>query len=133
MSLKGLHRHRHLAAGFALAGMAFYAVLLPWHTVSQATNAGVGSRIGITDELPCHGASAVTNGEPSSKGPTPANKTHCPICNGFAALQLATAAASIPLLLPSPFDGSLLQRTEDQLAEALVRAPQSRGPPSQSA
>jgi hypothetical protein len=36
MSLGGFHRHRRLAR-VALARMAFYADLLPWHSVSQAT------------------------------------------------------------------------------------------------
>ena len=69
MSLKGLYRRRRFAAALALVGMAFYAVLLPWHTVSQATNALVGSGLGITAELPCHNISAALNGEPKGSPP----------------------------------------------------------------
>jgi hypothetical protein len=103
-------------------------VLLPWHTVSQATNALVGSGLGITAELPCHNFSAAPNGEPS-KGSTPANKTHCPICSGFAALQLTLAGAAIDTVT-SPEAGDIPhQCTLEQLAGIRLRAPQSRGPP----
>jgi hypothetical protein len=34
MGLASMHRHRSCAATLALLGMAFYAVLIPWHTVS---------------------------------------------------------------------------------------------------
>ena len=37
MGLVFMHRRRRLGATLALLGMAFYAVLIPWHTVSQAT------------------------------------------------------------------------------------------------
>ena len=69
MSLKGLHRRRRFAAALALVGMAFYAVLLPWHTVSQATNALVGTGLGITAELPCHNISAEPDGEREGLAP----------------------------------------------------------------
>jgi hypothetical protein len=128
MSLKGLHRHRRLSAALALAGMAFYTMLLPWHTVSQATTALVGSGLEIAAELPCHNFSAAPNGEPS-KGSAPANKTHCPICSGFAALQLTLAGAGIYVVTP-PEAGSFVHHcTHDDLASIKLRAPQSRGPP----
>jgi hypothetical protein len=128
MSLKGLHRRRRLAAAFALAGMAFYAVLLPWHTVSQATNALVGSGLGLTAELPCHNVSASPHGEPS-KGSAPSNKTHCPICSGFAALQLTLAGAAIDAVTP-PEAGSILRDwTLGDLASIELPTPKSRGPP----
>jgi hypothetical protein len=37
MILGDLHRQRPFAGAIAIVAMAFYAVLLPWHTVSQAT------------------------------------------------------------------------------------------------
>ena len=128
MSLKGLHRRRRLAAAFALAGMAFYAVLLPWHTVSQATTALVGSGLGITPATPCHDASAATKNEQSSKGSAP-NKSHCPICSGFAALQLTLAGAAIDVVAPPEAGDSVRNCTHDDLASIYLRAPQSRGPP----
>jgi hypothetical protein len=127
MSLKGLYRRRRFAATLALVGMAFYAVLLPWHTVSQATNALVGSGLGITAELPCHNISAALNGEP--KGSPPANKTHCPICSGFAALHLTLSGAAIDIVTPPEAGDSVRHCTHDDLASIYLRAPQSRGPP----
>ena len=129
MSLTRLHRHRRIAATFALAGMAFYTVLVPWHTVSQATTALVASRLGITSAAPCHDASAATKNEQSSKGSAPSNKSHCPICSGFAALQLTLAGAAIDAVTP-PEAGSFVHHcTHDDLASIKLRAPQSRGPP----
>lgn len=129
MSLKGLHRHRRFAAALALAGMAFYAVLLPWHTVSQATTALVASGVGTTSAAPCHDASAATKNEQSPKGSAPSNKSHCPICSGFAALQLTLAGAAIDVATP-PEAGSILPHCRlGDLASIKLPAPQSRGPP----
>jgi hypothetical protein len=122
MGLRGLYQRRRVAAAFALVGMAFYAVLLPWHTVSQATNA-----LGGSAELPCHDISAAPNGEP--KGSTPAKKTHCPICSGFAALQLALAGGAIDVVAPSELRDTARHCTHEDLASINLRAPQSRGPP----
>ena len=127
MSLKGLHQRRRFTAALALVGMAFYAVILPWHTVSQATNALVGTGLGITAELPCHNISTEPDGEP--KGSPPANKTHCPICSGFAALQLTLVGAAIDVVAPPEAGDSVRHCTRDDLASIFLRAPQSRGPP----
>src|SRR6478736_1371699 len=56
MGLGWLHQYRRSTGAVALAGMAFYAVLLPWHTVSQAT--GPPLNLGKSFEPPCHQASA---------------------------------------------------------------------------
>jgi len=37
MSLRALHKNRGVGAVIALIGMAFYAMLFPWHTVSQTS------------------------------------------------------------------------------------------------
>lgn len=129
MNLKGLHRRRRFAAALALAGMAFYAILLPWHTVSQATTALVASRLGITSAAPCHDASAATKNEQSSKGSAPSNKSHCPICCGFAALQLTLAGAAIDVVTPPEEDDIVRPCTHDDFASIKARAAQSRGPP----
>jgi hypothetical protein len=129
MSLRALHRNRRLAAAFALAGMAFYAVLLPWHTVSQATTALGAFGLGITPAAPCHDASAATKSEQSPKGSAPSNKSYCPICGGFAALQLTLAGAAIDVVTP-PEAGSILPDCRlGDLASIKLPAPQSRGPP----
>jgi hypothetical protein len=126
MNLGGFYRHRRLAGALALAGMAFYVVLLPWHTVSQATAGTAPAAIAGLAEPPCHqseeGAGAKTQ-VPSKQ------RTHCPICNGFAALQLAVSApANAPAVrvtaAPLP-----LPAADDDLADVAVPAPQSRGPP----
>jgi hypothetical protein len=109
--------------------MAFYAVLLPWHTVSQATTALGASGLGITSAAPCHDASAATKNEQSSKGSAPPNKSHCPIYCGFAALQLTLAGAAIDVARPPEAGDSVRYCTHDDLAGINRRAPQSRGPP----
>lgn len=127
MGLASMHRRRSWAATLALLGMAFYAVLLPWHTVSQASIALAGSTSAISAEPPCHSAAA-PDGE-TSKGSKPANKTHCPICNGFAAFQLALAGAAVAVVTP-PEAGAIARHSpDDHLASITLHAPQSRGPP----
>ena len=56
MILGDLHRERHFSAAVAIVAMAFYTVLLPWHTVSQAT--GPPPSLGKSFEPPCHKVSA---------------------------------------------------------------------------
>ena len=87
MSLSRLYRRRRWSAAFALASMAFYAVLLPWHTNSQTL-----AQIAQAELMPaaghhCHKV-AVSDPAPGTK---PSKRSHCPICSGFAALQLAVA------------------------------------------
>ncbi len=110
------HRRRRLGTAPALLGMAFYVVLFPWHTVSQATTARAGAPA-ISAATLCHNVSAAPNSEPS-KGAKPASKTHCPICSGFAALQLALAGAAMPMLVPPESGSALFDGTDDHLADA---------------
>jgi len=128
MGLALMHRRRRLGAAFALFGMAFYALLLPWHTVSQATAALVGSERGIFAAPMCHSEAAAANPEPA-KGKPAGPKTHCPICSGFAAFQLALAGTAIAVLVPPDTSAVLLDGTRDHLASITLRTPQSRGPP----
>ncbi len=109
--------------------MAFYAMLFPWHAVSQ-TSIALAEAGFATNPVPiCH---AEPLGNPA-KPAQPAKQTHCPICNGFAALQLALASAPIALPLPPHVTGKHVFGSEDHLTDALVLAAQSRGPPLRSA
>jgi hypothetical protein len=123
MGLVLMHRRRRLGATLALLGMAFYAVLLPWHTVSQATLALDPAQAWADAAPMCRSTPADSQQKPG------APKTHCPICSGFAALQFALAGAWIAVVLPT--DASVVHPdgTQDHLTAIAVRAPQSRGPP----
>jgi len=124
MAQGGLHRHRRFAGALALAGMAFYAVLLPWHTVSQATAQLTQSDLARSFEPPCHDASA------ASKSPQPLKRrTNCPICNGFAALHFGVIAPVNVLPVRVVVSALLPCTGEDNVADAPVRTPQCRGPP----
>jgi hypothetical protein len=105
--------------------MAFYALLFPWHTVSQTSIALAQAGIAASTAPICH---TEASGDPA-KPAQPAKQTHCPICSGFAALQFALAGASVALPLPPQASGKHTLGTEDHLADALVQAAQSRGPP----
>ena len=121
MGLGWLHQYRRSAGAVALAGMAFYAVLLPWHTVSQATGP---LSLGKSFEPPCHQASAVGD---DAKAPQPAKpRTHCPICNGFAAFNLATAALATVLLVSPAVHTTIPHMVEDGLVGVTARASEPR-------
>ena len=128
MILGRLHRQRQLAGAIALVAMAFYAVLLPWHTVSQATGPPLG--LGKSFEPPCHQASAAGDHENTPQPAKP--RTHCPICNGFAAFHFATPAPASFLLARPAVHAVIPHMVEDGLVRVAARAPQSRGPPSSS-
>jgi hypothetical protein len=128
MILGNLHRQRQFAGAIALVAMAFYTVLLPWHTVSQASSPLLS--LAKSFEPPCHHASAAGD---NANIPQPAKpRTHCPICNGFAAFHFA-APAPVSALLVGPVVHAAIPRTvEDGLVGVTARTPQSRGPPSSS-
>jgi hypothetical protein len=128
MGLGWLHQYRRSAGAGALAGMAIYAVLLPWHIVSQAT--GPPLSLGKSFEPPCHQASAAGD---NAKTPQPVKpRTHCPICNGFAAFHFAAPAPTSALLVGPAVHAAIVQTVEDGLVAVTPRTPQSRGPPSSS-
>ena len=99
MGLDFMHRRRRLGATLALLGMAFYAVFIPWHTVSQASLALDPAQAWADADTMCHNVSADSQQPGSSKPGAP--KTHCPICSGFAALQFALAGAWVAVVLPT--------------------------------
>ena len=130
MCLRGFQRHRRFTGSLALAGMAFYAVLLPWHTVSQVASEIAPTALAGLSEPPCHQNAAEAPGQ-DTKAPEPSKpRTHCPICNGFAALQLAVADTAIAMLALPELGSTHFAGTDDHLADAWVHAPQIRGPPS---
>jgi hypothetical protein len=129
MGLAEVHGRRQPAAISALIGMAFYALLFPWHTVSQTSIALAQAGLAASLVPICH---TEAPGDPARPA-QPAKQTHCPICSGLAALQFALAGASIALPLPPQASAKHIFGTEDHLTDALVQAAQSRGPPSYSA
>jgi hypothetical protein len=132
MCLRGFERHRRCAGALALAGIAFYAVLLPWHTVSQAAIAIGSTSLAGLSEPPCH-RSTVERANRNTKTPEPLGpRTHCPICTGLGVLHFAMASAAITLTPPHERLVVIFDGTEDHLIEALVQAAQSRGPPPHS-
>jgi hypothetical protein len=126
MGLRWLYRRRRAGGRAALLGMAFYALLVPVHTVSQA-------RIGVAEgqaaaKIPCHEADRPDAGNNDSK---PAGKTKCPICLGYAALDLAVAFVAPALFEPSDIGMAAIDAsTWDYWNRA--RTAQSRGPPPRS-
>ena len=130
MWLRGFQWHRRFAGSLALAGMAFYAVLLPWHTVSQVAREIAPTAIAGLSEPPCHQNATAEPGR-DTKAPEPSKpRTHCPICSGFAALQLAVADTAIAMHALPELGSTHFAGTDHRLADALVLAPQIRGPPS---
>ena len=127
MSWGALDRGRRVGATMALVGTAFYAMLFPWHTVSQTAMLLAQAGLGTSTMPLCHGE-AIPAGEPS-KNSRPSKQTHCPICSGFAALQLAVAGAAVVVAAPPDASIVLADGTQDHLTDTLLHAPQSRGPP----
>jgi hypothetical protein len=121
MRLGALHRHRGLPVALALMGMMFYVVLVPWHTLSQTI-------------LQFSQASAVTGphamgGEASKTSKPEKPRTKCPICNGFAALQMAVSAPACCQILRVAEKDTAPAPQDDSVAAAGARTPQNRGPP----
>jgi len=112
--------HKRIAAAVALLGVAFYALLLPWHLTSQF-NAHL--RLADLGEF----AGAICSSD-SSKPAMPA--TSCPICKGLAAFQLALAAPEAAPLPVLPHATPVLSATREDVAELAAPSPHSRGPPS---
>jgi hypothetical protein len=93
MALGGLHRCRRIAGAVALVGMAFYAVLFPWHTVSQAAAQFLPSTLEKSSKPICHDSEPLPSDGGSKSSPPAKPPSQCPICKGFAALQLALVGA----------------------------------------
>ena len=123
MMLGLLHRHRALPVAFALLGMIFYVVLVPWHTLSQ-TILQLSQASAVTAPCP---HPMVGEGSKTSKPEKP--RTKCPICNGFAALQMAVSAPACSLILRIAEEDAAQALHKDGVTAAGARTPQSRGPP----
>jgi len=121
MVLGALLRRRRLPGALALAGMAFYAVLVPWHIASDSVlhlaHAGFELKT-------AHAARS------NAEKPSPAKPPEqCPMCKDFAGFQLALTGGAINVVIPREFGDALFDTSQDHIAEASVPPPQSRGPP----
>jgi hypothetical protein len=119
MVLGALLRRRRLPGALALAGMAFYAVLLPWHIASDSRLAQTAFELQTA-----HAARS------SAEKPSPAKAPEqCPMCKDFAGFQLTLAGSAILAVIPREIGEALFDTSQDHLAESPVPPPQSRGPP----
>jgi hypothetical protein len=112
-------RYRTTTAALALLGVAFYALLLPWHLTSQFSQQLYRADVGIFADAMC-----------KADGTKPAMPaTSCPICKGLAAFQLAIDApgAAVLPVVPLAVPARVALRDDDVIA--IVPAARSRGPP----
>ena len=123
MRLGAAHQHRMLPVALALMGMMFYTVLVPWHTLSQTT-----LKLSQTSAVaaPCPHA-MVGEGSKTSKPEKPRAK--CPICMGFAALQIAVSAPACPIIFWTADSDTLQAAGDESVANRPAHTPQNRGPP----
>jgi hypothetical protein len=115
--------YRPVAAALALLGVAFYALLLPWHLTSEFA-LGLYEAIGPLAAVIC-GKSV--NGVNPSLPSAPA--TSCPICKGLAAFQLTLAPAPPVVALPALAHAQFVPAAPDDVVGAALPTPRSRGPP----
>jgi len=129
MSLGVIYYHRRLGVTLALIGVAFYAVLFPWHTVSQTLLQLGRTELGVASIAPCHEKAADARGGPASDSKPGKPRTNCPICNGFASMQTAFAGAA-EIAIPAREQTCAASPGLDEcLAAAASPTPLSRGPP----
>jgi hypothetical protein len=119
-----------LAKALALASMIFYAVLLPWHTVSQATAALAQADV-ASSQVSCHHA-LLQQSAPSKRSQPSRPPTNCPICKGFGTLHLAAGVPAILIVLGTSESEELPTLVVLGIADTNWRAPRSRGPPGLS-
>ena len=111
--------HRRTAAALALLGVAFYALLLPFHLTSQFSAQLYRADVGMFADSMC-----------SPDGSNPAMPaSNCPICKGLAAFQLAMAPPDAALLPVMPHAAPVLAVAQDDVAGLAIPQPRSRGPP----
>jgi hypothetical protein len=113
---------RRVAAAVALLGVAFYALLLPWHLTSQFEAQLFKAEFGISAQAMCR-ADAPGQSVPGAPA------TSCPICKGLAAFHLAIAPAAQPELLAPPAISISFAYVREDLTGARVLNPRNRGPP----
>jgi Protein of unknown function (DUF2946) len=116
--------YRRVVGAFALAGIAFYALLLPWHLTSQLAQQLYALEFGDAASVICGNALAAT--DPESPG---APASSCPICKGLAAFQLAVTPAAAVVAPPVRKSVRLDPLVADHVAGASLPTPRSRGPP----
>lgn len=117
--------YRRVAAACALLGVAFYALLLPWHLTSQLARNLFEAEFGASYAVIC-GSQLNAADNPAIPG---APATSCPICKGLAAFQLAVTPV-LPTLKPPPTSCKPLGFiTADHVAGGVPPTPRSRGPP----
>jgi hypothetical protein len=113
------YKRRRIAAALALLGVAFYALLLPWHLTSQFSAQLYRADVGMFADAMC-----------ATDGFNPAMPaSSCPICKGLAAFQLALATPDAALLPVMPHAAPVLAVAQDDVAGVAVPQPRSRGPP----
>lgn len=116
-------KYRVTGAALALLGVAFYALLLPWHLTSQYETQLRAAELGEFAGVICSGG--------GNSPVMPA--TSCPICKGLAAFQLALAAPEAASLPAMPHAKPVLVALRDDAIGAAVPSHRSRGPPLASA
>lgn len=116
--------YRRVAAALALLGVAFYALLLPWHLTSQFALGLYEAEFGPLAAVMC--GTGADSGSPSLPG---APATSCPICKGLAAFQLTLASAPPVLALPALGEAQFTSAAPDDIAGAALPTPRNRGPP----
>ena len=117
--------YRRVAAALALFGVAFYALLLPWHLTSQLAAGLFEARFG-----PLAGVMCRTSPDGAANPGLPgAPATSCPICKGLAAFQVTLASEPQVILPPALRKSQFGLAAHDDAAGAAVPTPRNRGPP----
>jgi hypothetical protein len=119
MSWVRVRSHRRSITAIALLGVAFYALLLPGHLISQFAAQLHRADLGMFADSMCS--------QGSSKPAMP--ESSCPICKGLAAFQLALVTADATPLPVMPHATPTLAALRDDVAGAALPATRSRGPP----
>lgn len=114
------------AAAFALLGIAFYSLLLPWHLTSQFAASLFQAEFGSLAGVMCSGTSSTADNPATPGAPT----TNCPICKGLASFHLAVEPATIAALSPPEIGEAFFASLRDDAAGAPLLTPRSRGPPA---
>lgn len=113
---------RRIGVTLALCGVVLYAALIPGHLVSLTIQQLVQPELGEV-EISCHGESDTQANFPAKP------KKSCPFCNGFAAFQLATLAATLNPVPPQAIAGDQLTLKGESAPSREAPIPNSRAPP----
>jgi hypothetical protein len=122
--IRGFRRRcRRVAAAVALLGVAFYALLLPWHLTSQFEAQLFKAEFGPLAAVMC------TSGATADPAVPGAPATNCPFCKGLASFHFALAPAVQPELPAPPTFAMAFAYSSEHLVGARVVKPRNRGPP----